>query len=74
VVSGSDASNRRVRRDFDVNLEGLAHYGLLPDWLQDVKNVDVSARELMPLFTGAEDYIEMWHKAEVRGAALAGQP
>jgi microsomal dipeptidase-like Zn-dependent dipeptidase len=70
VVSGSDASDHRVRRDFDVNLEGLAHYGLLPDWLQDVKNVGVDERTLTPLFTGAEDYIEMWQRAETRAAEL----
>ena len=27
------------RRDFDINLDGMAHYGLLPDLLQDVRNV-----------------------------------
>ena len=26
------------RRDFDINLDGLAHYGLLPDFLQDIRN------------------------------------
>ncbi len=26
------------RRDFDINLDGLAHYGLLPDFLQDMRN------------------------------------
>ena len=26
-------------RDFDYNLDGLAHYGLLPDMLQDLRNV-----------------------------------
>ena len=26
-------------RDFDYNLDGLAHYGMLPDMLQDLKNV-----------------------------------
>ena len=26
-------------RDFDYNLDGLSHYGMLPDMLQDLKNV-----------------------------------
>ena len=26
-------------REFDYNLDGLAHYGMLPDMLQDLKNV-----------------------------------
>jgi hypothetical protein len=27
------------RRDFDVNLDGVARYGLLPDFFQDLRNV-----------------------------------
>jgi hypothetical protein len=46
--------------DFDINIDGLAHYGLLPDYLQDVVNVGVPREAMGPLFRGAEDYIEMW--------------
>jgi hypothetical protein len=74
IAEGTDDSGRRVRRDFDVNLEGVAHYGLLPDFMQDVRNVGVTSRELMPLFAGAEDYIEMWRKAEERAADLRRKP
>ena len=61
-------------RDFDVNLEGMAHYGLIPDWLQDVKNVGVSEQEMSSLFQGVEDYIEMWEKIEAKKASAVTQP
>jgi microsomal dipeptidase-like Zn-dependent dipeptidase len=48
------------RRDFDINIDGMAHYGLLPDFLQDMRNSGLSAEDLAPLFRSAHDYIEMW--------------
>jgi hypothetical protein len=54
------------RRDFDINLDGVAHYGLLPDFLQDLKNVGLTQGDLAPLFRSAEDYIRMWETCESR--------
>jgi microsomal dipeptidase-like Zn-dependent dipeptidase len=55
-------------RDFDVNIDGVAHYGMLPDFLQDVANSHPSPAQvgqyMAPLFRSAEDYIQMWEKAE----------
>ena len=57
-------------RDFDINLDGVAHYGMLPDFLQDVANSHPNAAQVgtyfAPLFRSAEDYIRMWEKAEQR--------
>jgi hypothetical protein len=52
------------RRDFDINLDGMAHYGLLPDFLQDMRNSGLSAEDLAPLFRSANDYVEMWAKCD----------
>ena len=52
-------------RYWDFNLDGLAHYGLMPDLLQDLKNVGFSAVQFKPLFSSAEDYIKMWEKADL---------
>ena len=52
------------RHDFDVNLDGLAHYGMIPDFLQDAKNVGLTKDDLRPLFRSAEGYIEMWERCE----------
>lgn len=50
-------------RDFDYNLEGLAHFGLLPDLIQDLKNNGMTDRDLDPLFRSAEGYIRVWERA-----------
>ena len=49
-------------RDWDFNTDGMAHYGLMPDFLQDLRNVGLSPGSLTPLFRSAEDYIQMWEK------------
>lgn len=58
-------------RDFDINLDGMAHYGLLPDLLQDVVNTGVTPQDLAPLFRSAYDYVEMWDVCTQRGVELA---
>lgn len=73
-MHGQRGWGESIDRDFDVNLEGMAHYGLLPDFLQDAKNVGLDAQRMAPLFMGAEDYIEMWERAETRAAALSNRP
>ncbi len=50
--------------DFDLNLDGLAHYGMLPDLLQDAKNLGMTEDEMSVLFQGAESFVAMWEKAE----------
>jgi microsomal dipeptidase-like Zn-dependent dipeptidase len=60
------------RRDFDINLDGMAHYGMLPDFLQDLKNIGLTAHDLAPLFRSAYDYIQMWDACEHRAAQLLG--
>ena len=59
-------STAGLHRDFDINLDGMAHYGMLPDLLQDLRNVGLTAEDLAPLFRSANDYIEMWDKCEQR--------
>jgi microsomal dipeptidase-like Zn-dependent dipeptidase len=52
------------RRDYDINIDGVAHYGLLPDFLQDLRNVGVTQQDLSPLFRSAEDYIRVWERCD----------
>ena len=59
------------RRTFDFNVDGLAHYGMLPDLLQDLKNIGLGQREFEALFSSAEDYVVMW---ETAFAAAADPP
>jgi len=59
------------RRDFDINLDGMAHYGMLPDFLQDLRNIGLTAEDLVPLFRSAYDYVQMWDKCEHTAAEMA---
>ena len=58
------------RRDFDINIDGMAHYGMLPDLLQDLRNIGLTAEDLVPLFRSAYDYVQMWGTCEGRAAEL----
>ena len=50
---------RTGERTWDVNTEGVANYGLVPDWLADVRNV--GGEEIVTdLSRGAEAYLRMW--------------
>lgn len=65
--NGTNEPLRRLvtgNRYWDFNLDGLAHYGLMPDMLQDLKNIGFTKLQLQPLFSSADDYIKMWEKAE----------
>ena len=80
-VGASDPSNALVRctagnRDFDFNIDGLAHYGMLPDFLQDVTNIGVTPEQRASLFSAAEPYIQLWEKCvdpTRRGPAIEAQ-
>ena len=65
ACSGSNEPLTRSRagqRDFDVNVDGMAHYGLLPDLLQDARDVGVSDADLAPLLRSAEAYVQLWER------------
>ena len=57
-------------RDYDINLDGMAHYGMLPDFLQDLRNSGLTAQDLAPLFRSAHDYVQMWATCTQRGAEM----
>ena len=46
-------------RTFDVNTDGVANYGLWPDWIE-ARRVGGQEQRLRALFHSAEDYLEMW--------------
>ncbi len=65
--NGNNEQLRRLitgNRYWDFNLDGLAHYGLMPDMLQDLKNIGFTNLQFNPLFSSAEDYILMWEKTQ----------
>ena len=67
--------SRTGKRTFDFNTEGLAHIGLLPDFIRDLVHVGMTDAQLDPLFSSAEAFLRMWEACEARGTALsAGEP
>lgn len=49
-------------RTWDVNVDGVAHYGQVPDWVEDLRLV--GGQELVDdLMEGAESYLSTWEAA-----------
>jgi hypothetical protein len=49
-------------RTFDINSDGVANYGLWPDWIEALRVSGRNAR-LRALFRSAQDYLRMWEAA-----------
>ncbi len=66
-IEGSSVTslNRSVigQKTFDVNEEGLAHVGMLPDFIADLRAQGVRPEDLDPLYDSAEGYIRTWERA-----------
>jgi len=62
VRPGSPMTNASI---VDYNLLGMQTYGLLPDFIQDAKNVGIGNKAIEALFNSADRYIRMWDKAYV---------
>jgi microsomal dipeptidase-like Zn-dependent dipeptidase len=50
-------------RKYDLNTDGVAHYGLIPDLLADMQTEPHGREALGLLFHGAEAYLELWQRA-----------
>ena len=50
-------------KQWDINFEGVAHYGLIPDFLQDLHNVGMDPQDMSVLFRSADEFATMWTKA-----------
>jgi microsomal dipeptidase-like Zn-dependent dipeptidase len=54
---------RTGTRTFDLNRDGVAQYGLIPDLLADMQRTSAGRRALALLFNSAEAYVETWQRA-----------
>jgi microsomal dipeptidase-like Zn-dependent dipeptidase len=52
-------------RVWDIDVDGLAHYGLLPDLLARWQTEGVERAQLAPLMRSAEGYVTTWRRAEL---------
>ncbi|MFJ7156537.1 discoidin domain-containing protein [Streptomyces sp. NPDC101118] len=64
------------QRTWDLNTDGASHYGLVPDWIEDVRLV--GGQDVVDdLFRGAESYLTTWGASEKHKAGVnlaAGRP
>ncbi len=49
---------------FDYNEVGLAHVGLFPDFIEDLKAIGLTDGQIEPLFRSAEAYVDLWERIE----------
>ncbi|HEV8114590.1 MAG TPA: hypothetical protein VGP53_00015, partial [Acidimicrobiales bacterium] len=50
-------------RTYDINVDGAAHYGLFPDWVEDLRRIE--GQDIVDdLANGAEAYLQMWEGAQ----------
>jgi hypothetical protein len=61
-------------RTYDFNVDGLAHYGMLPDLIADLELQGLPLTELDPLLYSAEGYIDAWEKAWNNPAHMKDPP
>ena len=49
-------------RVYDINKDGVAHYGLYPDWIQDLR-MQAGDDIVKDMARGPEAYLQMWERA-----------
>ncbi len=59
VTVDKQVSGQRV---YDINKDGVAHYGLYPDWIQDLKML-AGEDIVKDMARGPEAYLQMWERA-----------
>ena len=53
---------RSGSREFDINKDGVAHYGLYPDWIEDLRKI-AGNQIVDDMARGSEAYLKMWERA-----------
>jgi hypothetical protein len=62
-VRVSFGRQRTGTRVFDINRDGVAHYGLMPDLLANVERSGAGAAAMRTLFSSAAAYLRTWQRA-----------
>jgi microsomal dipeptidase-like Zn-dependent dipeptidase len=55
-------------KTWDFNIDGMAHYGLLPEFIASTERVGMTAAEKSTFFSSAERFAQMWEKADTSKA------
>ena len=70
VTVGKNHSGQRV---YDINTDGVAHYGLYPDWVEDLRQL-AGGDIVDDMSRGPEAYLQMWERAVGVGNDGCRQP
>ena len=54
---------RSGRRVYDINRDGVAHYGLYPDWVEDLRRL-AGEDIVTDMSRGAEAFLQTWERAD----------
>jgi len=57
-------------RTWDINIDGVAHYGLMPDYIRSWTQAGMTAQEKQTFMSSAEYFTQMWEKCEMRRGKL----
>jgi hypothetical protein len=70
-TDGGSLIDRQVtgERTWDINTDGGAHVGLIPDWIEDIRKVG-GQDVVSDLFRGAESYLDTWGATERHQASV----
>jgi microsomal dipeptidase-like Zn-dependent dipeptidase len=68
-TSGASANFTGEAKVWAFKTDGLAHIGLLPGFIQDLKEIGLKDEDLAPLYRGAEAYVQMWERIDSLHAA-----
>lgn len=63
---------RSGQRVFDLNVDGVSHYGLYPDYLADIQRSPGGDKTMEYLFRSAEAYLQLWERSE-RARTVVGR-
>jgi hypothetical protein len=59
TVMGQQHSGTRT---YDINVDGVAHYGMFPDYIEDLRMI-AGDQIVDDMANGAEAYLQMWERA-----------
>ncbi len=65
TVPGGAVVHQQVSGDrapYDINTDGVAHYGLYPDWVEDLR-VQAGDEIIEDMLRGPEAYLQVWERA-----------
>ena len=49
-------------QEYDINADGVSHYGLYPDWIEDLRKIG-GDQIIEDMARGPEAYLQMWERA-----------